>query len=457
MDDGPTTRAHGEAVDAEQLLSQSKIRTYQIIIGLLCAGMLVVDGYNVAVLNFVAPLVAIDLGVTRAELGYVLTANIAGNVIGYFSLPLLAHRFGPKRVAIIAVLLFGAAESIAAFSTTMPMLLAFRFMAGIGLAGAFVCAVTLTGEYFPLRWRSSAVTYVLLGYSAGQMVSGGAAQFFHDTAYPWRGPLLLGGILGLSYAFVVMRFLPDSMEFIVNRSKKPERAVALLNRIVTPQVPEDSAITVGKKGAARTPVRALFEPGRRVTTILLWFAAIMSLFVSGIMHSWLTTLLVDAGMPYQDAVNATVFVTAAGIAAGLTVGPLMDRFGPFVVMVGLFLICAAAVTLLGFATPYLLIIPIAIAAFVQYYCSSGLSKGTYAMAVYLYPTALRPTGVGWVLGVSRIGAVSGPFVVGFLLQSGWTPNEVFHAMAVPLLLGAGALTLAKRNQARITKAAEESR
>jgi MFS family permease len=103
--------------------------------------------------------------------------------------------------------------------------------------------------------------------------------------------------------------------------------------------------------------------------------------------------------------------------------------------------------------PFLLITPIAMAAFVQNYCSSGLSKGTQATAVYLYPTAARSTGVGWVLGVSRAGALIGPIIVGLLLQMGWTPAQVFQACAGPLLLGAAALYLAKRQRQR-TEAAQ---
>jgi AAHS family 4-hydroxybenzoate transporter-like MFS transporter len=62
-------------LDADAFLGQGKIRRYQLLIAALCAGMLIVDGYNVAVLSFVAPILSDELQISRAELGPVLVAN----------------------------------------------------------------------------------------------------------------------------------------------------------------------------------------------------------------------------------------------------------------------------------------------------------------------------------------------------------------------------------------------
>jgi AAHS family 4-hydroxybenzoate transporter-like MFS transporter len=75
------------------------------------------------------------------------------------------------------------------------------------------------------------------------------------------------------------------------------------------------------------------------------------------------------------------------------------------------------------------------------FCLSGGQKANNALSVYFYPTALRGTGLGWSLGIGRIGGVLGPFVAGLLLTAGWTPSELFYAAAVPVLIGAVAIWL----------------
>ena len=83
---------------------------------------------------------------------------------------------------------------------------------------------------------------------------------------------------------------------------------------------------------------------------------------------------------------------------------------------------------------------IAVSTFVGF-CLSGGQKANNALSVYFYPTALRGMGLGWALGIGRIGGVFGPFVAGLLLTAGWTPAQLFYASGVPMLIGAVAIWL----------------
>ncbi|MDE2473744.1 MAG: MFS transporter, partial [Alphaproteobacteria bacterium] len=79
---------------------------------------------------------------------------------------------------------------------------------------------------------------------------------------------------------------------------------------------------------------------------------------------------------------------------------------------------------------------IAASSFGSGFCTSGVQKGGNALCVYFYPTALRSTGLGWGLGIGRIGAIIGPLMAGYLLTGGWSSAAVFTATAVPMVLGA---------------------
>jgi AAHS family 4-hydroxybenzoate transporter-like MFS transporter len=118
------------------------------------------------------------------------------------------------------------------------------------------------------------------------------------------------------------------------------------------------------------------------------------------------------------------------------IGPLMDRFGPYRVISGLFVTGGLFSLLLGLSLSWTAAILIAACSFGSGFCTSGVQKGGNALCVYFYPTALRSTGLGWALGIGRIGAIIGPLAVGYLLTGGWSAAAVFAATAIPMLLGA---------------------
>jgi AAHS family 4-hydroxybenzoate transporter-like MFS transporter len=65
----------------------------------------------------------------------------------------------------------------------------------------------------------------------------------------------------------------------------------------------------------------------------------------------------------------------------------------------------------------------------------GASSGVVALAALAYVTAMRSTGVGWALGVGRIGSFAGPLLVGALAAAAWAVPAVFGAIAAVCLLG----------------------
>jgi AAHS family 4-hydroxybenzoate transporter-like MFS transporter len=64
----------------------------------------------------------------------------------------------------------------------------------------------------------------------------------------------------------------------------------------------------------------------------------------------------------------------------------------------------------------------------------GAQAGINALSATFYPTAIRSTGVGWALGVGRVGSIVGPMVAGVLLAREWTPPQIFLAGSIPALI-----------------------
>jgi AAHS family 4-hydroxybenzoate transporter-like MFS transporter len=113
-------------------------------------------------------------------------------------------------------------------------------------------------------------------------------------------------------------------------------------------------------------------------------------------------------------------------------GTLLDRYFSFWVLAACFLFAAACVFLIGAAGASTALLAATIA-------SAGLGiiggqNACHALTAAFYPTAIRSTGVGWALGIGRIGSIVGPVLGGLLLARGVPIGRVFWVAAIPALI-----------------------
>ena len=76
------------------------------------------------------------------------------------------------------------------------------------------------------------------------------------------------------------------------------------------------------------------------------------------------------------------------------------------------------------------------ATFLAGLCISGGQKSVISLAAVFYPASVRSTGVGWALGMGRIGSIVGPMVGGVLLSLKWSVGELFVTAAAAALCAA---------------------
>jgi len=433
----------GALLDTDDAINASRIGRLQITVGVMGALILFVDGFDTQVIGYIAPQIAKEWNIPRDVLGWILAADKFGLLIGYLFVSPLSGYFGHKRVSIGCIVLFGLLACLTTTAGNPVELFILRLLTGIGLGGTIPSAVALTGEYFPKTRRSTAITFIYCGLSLGQLSSGEVSNAVLQP-FGWQAALWVGGGLALLLAAVLTVMLPDSLEYLVNRSGKPQRAVHILKRIDPGlSLPKETRLVAGERSGATLTIwqllPRLFENGRTFGTAMIWLALGMNLTVNTSLQVWLTKILVDAGFDQHTAIMATEAGFAAGIVGAFIIGPLMDRFGPYRVMSSLFVCSALFSIFMGLSLWWTAAVLIAAASFGSGFCTSGVQKGGNALSIYFYPTALRSTGLGWGLGIGRIGAIAGPLAVGYLLTAGWSSAAVFCATAVPLLIGAAAI------------------
>src|SRR6267154_2932177 len=140
-------------IDIPALIDANKISATQVLILIMVGFTVVMDGFDVQAMGYVAPAIIKEWGVSKANLGPVFGAGLFGMLVGSLSLSVLADKIGRRPVLIWSSLFFGICMLITARVTTIPELLVMRFIAGLGLGAIMPNAMALAGEFSPKRKR----------------------------------------------------------------------------------------------------------------------------------------------------------------------------------------------------------------------------------------------------------------------------------------------------------------
>jgi AAHS family 4-hydroxybenzoate transporter-like MFS transporter len=178
------------------------------------------------------------------------------------------------------------------------------------------------------------------------------------------------------------------------------------------------------------PIQHLFREQRTISTLLLWVVFFMSLLEIYFMSNWLPTVLNDLGASISTAAVIGSMFQVGGIVGTFVLGSIIDRFA-FRALALVYFIAAFAIGAIGQLSHSVELVTIAI--FAAGFCVVGGQNSSNALAAGLYPTSVRATGVGWALGIGRIGSIVGPLVGGVLLSLKWSASELFMTAAFAAL------------------------
>src|SRR5215471_12224336 len=217
-------------VEISQLLDNTKISAFQAGIFFLCGLCLIMDGFDVQALGYLAPAIIKDWRLTPAQMGPVLSAALFGILVGSIAFSAIADRVGRRPVLVIATLFFAFVTLLTARAQTISELRLIRFIAGVGLGGIMPNAVALVGEYTPRRLRVLMVLVVTNGFNLGAVI-GGLVSAWMVQDFGWRSVFYVGGAIPLVIGTLMFFLLPESLQFLVLRGAKRPRIAACIKRI----------------------------------------------------------------------------------------------------------------------------------------------------------------------------------------------------------------------------------
>jgi benzoate transport len=403
----------------------------QILVVSICFILNMLDGMDVLILSYVAPALSADWKVSPESLGIVFSAGLAGMAAGGLLIAPLADRFGRRKLILASLVMMAAAMFGSSIATSIVELIATRFVVGIGIGTVLASMAALTAEYAPARHRTFAVGFLQAGYPVGATITGFIVAS-HVATHGWQAMLLGAAILCAVAIPFVWLLLPESIAFLLSR--QPRGALAKANRLLA-SIGQPQLDALPPRQVAETRhagVRGLLTEGRAPSTILLWLAIIFSFMTLYFVISWIPKLAVEAGLPAKDAIYAGAIYNIGAFVGTSSIGLVAMRFDLRKLILAYMALAAAALVVFGsVAMPLAATLTTAflIGVFVQ-----GGFNGCYPLAASLYPPEARGTGIGWAMGVGRIGAVIGPMLGGFLLAAKVSLALIFGIFAVPVVL-----------------------
>jgi len=423
-------------VDVSQVLDNNKISRFQVSVFILSALCLILDGFDVQALGYLAPAIIKDWQLQQGQMGPVLSAALFGILIGSLVFSTIGDRYGRRTVLVIATFLFAVTTLITGFARNMRELWAIRFIAGIFLGAIMPNAVALVGEYTPKRYRVLMVLVVTNGFNLGAMI-GGLVSAWMVPNYGWRSVFFVGGVIPIFIGTMMFLWLPESLQFLVLRGKSSAKIAKWVRRIdPSAQVDANTQFVVPEEKGKGVPLVHLLSEGRAMGTFLIWTINFMNLLNIYFLAGWLPTIVNSwYSLQVSQLVGTTLHV--GGVLGTFVFSWLIGRYGFVPVLTTTFFMAVVSIAMIG--QPAMPFAFLSVVVFISGFCIVGAQAAVNALSATFYPTHLRSTGVGAGLGVGRIGGIIGPSIAGAMVSAQWMPREIFYAAALPALISAIAM------------------
>ncbi len=402
-------------LDMTEIIEKNPLGGFQRLVMMFCALIIIFDGFDVLAIAFAAPNLSVALEIPKSELGYVFSSGLLGMMLGALILGPVGDNYGRRYAVIFSVLVFGLCTFLTGLVEDYNELLLLRFITGLGLGGAMPNVMALMTEYVSTRHRNIAIAVIFLGMPIGG-ITGGLVASEIIPVYGWPSLFYVGGIMPLLLLPLLFIYLPESPRFLVEHEKDNDVLLCKIAQKIdkTKKVLEGSTFKHHAE-EKHFPVKALFMDGRKKDTLLIWAAFFFNLMVAYFLYSWVPTLLVEAGYQLSEATKTVVILNVGGAIAPFVLAKLIRHWGTKTVLT----ICCAlgGISMMAIGQFGSSINAVMTLSFFAGFFIVGGQVSLNALGSYMYPTHIRSTGIGWALGIGRMGSIVGPLLAGALVAA----------------------------------------
>lgn len=379
------------------------------------------DAMDVGLISFIMAALAVHWNLESTQTSWIATAGFVGMALGASLGGLLADKFGRRHVFALTLLVYGLATGASALATGLAVLIALRFIVGLGLGAELPVASTLISEFAPRRIRGRMVVLLEAFWAAGWIAAAIIGTFVVGASDSgWRWALAIG-MVPAAYALYVRLALPESVCYLEakNRHQEAEEIVTSfenaalaegknLDSDLAPEVALDEAFEGSSIWSSR--LRA-----RTAALWIIWFCINLSYYGAFI---WIPSLLVADGFTLVRSFSFTLIITLAQLPGYAAAAWLIEVWGRRVTLAVFLVGSAVSAGAFGLADSEVSII---IAGCFLSFFNLGAWGALYAIGPELYPTHIRGRGTGAAAGFGRIASIISPLIVPPILAAAGQP------------------------------------
>lgn len=443
-----------QVTDAGEIIEGSKFNKFHGMLLFWGAIIMVFDGYDLTIYGAVVPSIMKEWGLTSVETGMIGSYALMGMMLGALIFGTIADRIGRKKVILICTFIFSLFMLLAGFAALAksPELFGIcRFITGLGLGGVMPNVIGLISDFSSKKTRSRMIATIMAGFSIGGVLAATLSIVIIPN-FGWHSVFFFGA-LPLLLLPLLARSLPDTVgTYLVKKEyKQLKELLVKVNPLYKPS--ENEQIILRGIGKSVSPVTSLFSERRAISTVMFWLAYFMSLLMIYGLNTWLPKLMNEAGFPLGSSLSFLLALNVGATVGAILMGWVADRFGVKKMLILFYIVAAITIVSLGFATNmFLLYILVAIAGAT----TIGSQNLSNSYVSQYYPISIRSTGLGWALGIGRIGGIVGPMLGGVLLASTLTLQINFLVFAIPGVIAALAIFFTDRKVEKINIPNEET-
>ncbi len=412
------------------VINDTPMGARQWIVVVLMVLLNALDGFDVLSSAFAAPGITADWGISRPELGVVLSAELVGMGFGSVLLGGAADKYGRKYTMIACLLLMALGMYLASTATAVTPMVAFRFLTGIGIGGMLTTTNAVVAESTNSRWRAACIAVYVAGYPLGAIIGGIAASEWLLPNYAWPAVFLFGAVVTAALIPVILLLVPETAAFQATRGNLAgvNRTLTAFGKSAIGDLPVIIAGTIKPKVTDILSNRQL-----RPVTLLLAFGYMFHTITFYYILKFAVQIVSDYPPGYAPADAATVltFANVGGFFGSALFGFVMARLGirwptALMLLIGSVMVASFGMgrdTLDGWQWATIL---------TGFFTNAAIS-GYYAAFARGFPAYARATGTGFVLGIGRLGAAGSPLIAGALF--GWLGNDQLLTVSIIMAMG----------------------
>jgi MFS transporter, putative metabolite:H+ symporter len=424
--------------DVEQVLREGGLSRFHRKAILVTGAAWTFVAMEILLVGFVAPTFAGLWHLDGRMQGLVNSAALAGSLCGSLVLGRIADRLGRRTIFQYSILWYAVFTALTSLAWGPWSVMAFRFLAGLGLGGMLVVDPSMLAEYLPPQRRGRLLVFLDFWWPVGLLLATGLSFLFLGPSFDrfgdwsWRY-LFLAASFPAFLAFVVRRTLPESPYFLARSGRRREAAEVLAE--ITERPVETGELSAPEEPASSA--RELAAPalrGRAVTTALVWIALNVSYYG---LFLWLPFVIQGEKHFHVDVyllLTLSALSQFPGYAAAIW---LVERIGRKPTLAAFLFL--GGVSAYAFSAADTRGVYITALFFVGFF-NLGAWGAVYPYTAELFPTRLRSSAFGLMEGVGKAAAIAGPYIFGHLEDA--TGSTTWSLTFVAIVMAAGGLVAA---------------